>query len=110
MMRIARSAAAAGLLRALTARAGVPRDRILLTDARSVDWQSLTFIGERHELGLRIAGPDARDAVARMTAGLPDAEFSIPGHVVADVALAGEPDFAPDGSAALTIEALTIVD
>jgi hypothetical protein len=37
MNRIAMSAAAAGLLRALIARAGIPRDRILLTDARSTD-------------------------------------------------------------------------
>lgn len=110
MMRIAMSAAASGLLRALMARARVPADRILLTDARSVDWQSLTFIGERHELALRILGPDARQAVHCMTAGLADAEFSIPGHLVADVAVRGDPQFAADGSAALTIDALTIAD
>jgi hypothetical protein len=37
MVRIAMSAAASGLLRALIARAGVPRDRILLTDLLSDD-------------------------------------------------------------------------
>src|SRR5688500_10696526 len=110
MMRIAMSAAASGLLRALIARTGVPADRILLTEARSIDWQSLTFVGERHELGLRIAGPEVRDAVARLTTGLSDAEFSIPGHLVADVAVRREPRFAADGSATLTIDALTIAD
>jgi hypothetical protein len=50
MLRIAMSAAASGLLRALIARAGVPRDRILLTNLCSIDWQSLTFVGERHEI------------------------------------------------------------
>ena len=62
MMKLALSAAAAGLLRALLARAGIDRDRILLTEFRSTDWQSLTFIGERHEMELRIPGPDAADA------------------------------------------------
>ena len=54
MMKLALSPAAAGLLRALVARAGINRDRILLTDFRSIDWQSLTFVGERHEMELRI--------------------------------------------------------
>src|SRR5437867_2135756 len=40
MMKLALSPAAAGLLRALVARAGIDRDRILLTDFRSIDWQS----------------------------------------------------------------------
>ncbi len=43
MMKLALSPAAAGLLRAIVARAGINRDRILLTDFRSVEWQSLTF-------------------------------------------------------------------
>jgi len=43
MMKLALSTAAAGLLRALLGRAGVSRDRILLTEFRSVDWNSLTL-------------------------------------------------------------------
>ena len=50
MNRIAMSSAASGLLRALIARSGIPRNRILLTDAQSTDWRSLTFTGERHLL------------------------------------------------------------
>lgn len=65
MMRLAMSDAAAGLLRALLGRSGVPRNRILLTRIRSVDWQSLTFVGERHELELRIPGPGS-DAIAKL--------------------------------------------
>ena len=53
MLRIAMSTGAANLLRALIARAGVPRDRILLTDVQSTDWQSLTLTGERHLFDLR---------------------------------------------------------
>jgi hypothetical protein len=63
MNKIAMSGAAAGLLRGLLARAGSDRDRILLTVLRSTDWQSLTFIGERHQLHLRVPGPGAEAVV-----------------------------------------------
>ena len=59
MTRLPMSPAAAALLRALLARTGLNRDRILLTDYRSADWQSLTFVGERHEMRFRIPGPNA---------------------------------------------------
>ena len=108
MNRLALSPAASALLRCLTGRARVSRDRILLSDVYSVDWRSLTFTGERHELELRIAGPDSGIIADRMCAGLEDAEFSIPGVIVADIALAGPPAFAADGSATITIEALTV--
>lgn len=108
MNRIAMSPAASALLRCLTGRARVPRDRILLSDVYSVDWRSLTFTGERHELELRIPGPGPLLIVERMCAGLEDAEFSIPGIIVADIALAGEPAITPDGSATIRIEALTV--
>ena len=108
MIKIAMSPAASALLRALIARAGVPRDRILLTDAQSIDWQSLTLTGERHLIELRVPGPRSREAVDRMCAGLEDAEFSIPGIIVADIAVLGQPRAALDGSTSLVIEALTI--
>lgn len=107
-MRLALSPAAAGLLRALLGRSGVNRDRILLTEFRSVDWQSLTFIGEHHRIRLRVPAPDADETAGRLVNGLEDAEFVIPGHVVADVALAGEPERLDDGSITINIEALTV--
>ena len=110
MMKFTLSTAAAGLLRALLARAGVDRDRILLIDFRSTDWHSLTFIGERHEMELRLPGPDAAAIADRVTAGLAEAEFAIPGQIVADVALAKPPLHGPNGSIELHIEALTIVE
>lgn len=109
MLRIAMSAAASALFRALIARAGVPRDRILLSEWRSVDWQSLTFIGERHEVAMRITGSDSLEAAERLLAGLGEAEFAIPGQIVVDVQPVGEPVFA-DGSAEIRIEALTIAE
>ena len=108
MNRLAISPAAAALLRCLAGRAKVTRDRILLTDVVSVDWRSLTFNGERHEMGLRITGPESHLVVQRMCDGLEDAEFSIPGVIVADVAIAGAPARSPDGSTTLVIEALTV--
>jgi hypothetical protein len=110
MMKIPMSAAASGLLRALLARAGVARDRILLTEFRSVDWQSLTFVGERHEIRLRIPAPGALEIALRLSAGLSDAEFRIPGQIVADIAVVGGPRPAEDGSIDIDIEALTIAE
>src|SRR5207237_8099764 len=72
MLKIAMSPAASALLRALIGRAGVPRDRILLTDAESVDWRSLTLSGERHQIALRIPGPDSSEIAERMCSGLED--------------------------------------
>jgi hypothetical protein len=108
MDRIAMSTAAAGLLRALMGRARVPRSRILLTDICSVDWQSLTFSGERHHIKLRVPGPNSGEIVERMCAGLDEAEFSIPGFVVADIAVTGQATSAFDGSTSVAIEALTL--
>jgi len=45
-----------------------------------------------------------------MCSGLADAEFSIAGVIVADIALLGEPVAGPDGATCLTIEALTVTE
>ncbi|TMJ18073.1 MAG: hypothetical protein E6G94_00755 [Alphaproteobacteria bacterium] len=81
--------------------------RILLTGIRSVDWQSLTFAGERHEIDFRFAGPNARAVAEQFLVGLADAEFCISGHIVADIA---GTIAAKDGieSVSVAIEALTI--
>ena len=109
-MKLALSPAAAGLLRALLARAGIDRDRILLTEFRSIDWQSLMFMGERHVMELRIPGPDALLLSQRIAGGLNDAEFAIPGQIVADIGLERPLHGNTDGSVSLFIEALTIVE
>ena len=110
MTRLGLSTAAAALLRALIARTAIPRDRILLTDWTSVDWQSLTFVGERHEITLRLTGAEAGLGADRLGAGLADAEFAIPGHIVADIAIVGNVREAKDGSVIVSIEALTIAE
>jgi len=108
MTRLPMSAAGAALLRALIARAGIDRDRILLTDYRSIDWQSLTFIGERHEMRFRIPGPEAGEIYNAMTGNLADDDFPLPKQILADIAVFGAPVRERDGSLSFAIEALTI--
>lgn len=109
MMKMAMSRSASALLRALLERAGEDRNRILLTDWKSVDWQSLTFIGERHRIRLRVIGAGASDLARRMTDGIEQAELPLPGHFVADIAVSGEPR-ADDGGFTIALEALTVAD
>jgi len=110
MLNLIMSRAASGLLRALLRRAGDQSDRILLSEIQSVDWQSLTLAGERHVITLRVPGPDAERIVDRLILGIEEAEFSIPGQILADIAVAGTPVLAPGGSVTLAIEALTILE
>ena len=110
MLNIIMSRAASGLLRALLDRAGEQRNRILLSEIHSVDWQSLTLAGERHVVTLRVPGPDAQEMVDGFIDGIEDAEFAIPGHILADIAVAGIPIRAPDMSVTLEIEALTVLE
>jgi hypothetical protein len=103
------SPAASGLLSGLGARSGAPREQILLTEIRSTDWQSLTFDGQRHRIGLRITGPFSKTVAERMIDRIEDVEFVIPGIIVADVHVAEAPSRQHDGTTALVIEALTLV-
>ena len=101
------SRAASGLVRALLGITADPAHRILLSDVRSVDWQSLTFAGERHELTLGLIGPHARSVAENFIDSLPDRELRVAGYIVADIA---GTIAARDGneSVSVAIEALTI--
>ena len=44
-----------------------------------------------------------------MCGGLEDAEFTIPGQIVADINLTGQPTAGADGSTSIEIEALTVM-
>ena len=83
---------------------------LLLTSYRSVDWHSLTFQGERHELELRAVGPEAKTLAERIIHKLDEAEFSIAGQIVADIRLAAPAEQNQDGSVAIRIEALTVAE
>lgn len=102
------SRAALGIFRALVERVeNKDRHRILLSDCTSVEWQSLTFAGERHSLIVRVIGPLRANLAERLTLGLGDAEFSISGHLVADIA-SGQVITEDDRSVMVSIDALTI--
>lgn len=51
---------------------------------RERPWASATFCGTRHTMALRFAGHDAVSAGECLIAALPDHEFAIRGHIVAD--------------------------
>lgn len=95
------------LLRAVIARSGLEADRIFVGRFHSVDWQSLTFTGERHEISLRLTGSDPARAVASLRSRLADAEWPLIGHVVADILIVAERGL-DDGSIMLDLEALTL--
>ena len=109
MRRAARSGAASQLIRALVARFALAEDRISIGRVHSVDWQSLTFVGERHEISVRIAGPGSTAALAGFKHGLAEVEWRLAGHVVADLVIVGE-QAASDGSIVVEVEALTLAD
>ena len=91
------------LVRALVAgaaRAGCP---IEVEMAEMVRWASVTFTGARHALRVTVADSPA---LAGWLAALPEAEFALRGHIVADIAV--EQVERADGRAIVTIEALTV--
>ena len=55
-------------------------------------------------------GPDAGQIASRLLDGLTEAQFAIPGHFLADIALVDEPRREADGSMTIVLEALTVAD
>lgn len=68
------------LMEALIARSG---DKARVTSARSNDWQSLTFFGDRHEIDF---AADEREPLEDMINGLGDVEIQLSGAILADLA------------------------
>lgn len=101
------SCAATQLLRALRDQSGLRSDELVVGRFQSVDWQSLTFTGERHELLLRLAGPDPGAALARLRQDLAVAEWALAGHIVADIVIVSEKKLG-DGAIEVALEALTL--
>jgi hypothetical protein len=81
--------------------AGAPG--VVVTGRGAVPWASVTFAGARHTVMLEAP---ATPAVERWLADLPEAEFSLPGHLVADIAIVAMSATAERLS--VTIEALTV--
>lgn len=84
------------------------QSRILLTSWLSVDWQSLTFVGERHCASFAIRGEGAEELARRWTDGLDEADLPLGGgRFVADLKVV---HCAParDGEMVVELEALTL--
>lgn len=101
---------ATALLRLLLQRAGEDRNRILLSRWETVDWQSLTLEGERHEAAFVVTGDQAMAFAQLWLAGLSEAEFDLPRGFVADVEVTCGPALRDDGAVEVSIGALTLND
>lgn len=78
----------------------------VLISTKSVDWASATFTGARHELTILVSGEDADLAAQSFVRNVGEIDFSIGGHIVADISAAcGQR--APEGLH-LLVEALSV--
>lgn len=76
---------------------------VSVTERTSRPWASVTFTGARHVLTLEAPATAALDAWLET---LPETEFVIPGHLVADIAVVAVRR--DDARAEVRIEALTV--
>lgn len=108
------------LVRLLAALAAPPAGAVpifpmlIIEGVTTQGWSSATFEGERHRLDLRLHGGavEIGEALDRLVDRLPEAEFDLPGAIVAEARLTSlrvDPDPAAV-ALALTIEVLTVVD
>lgn len=74
------------------------------------EWASVTFTGARHRLLVLLDGEGAVGAAAEFLRDLPELDFAIAGHIVADLLLIAEERRDGGAYAALELEALTIED
>lgn len=72
------------LMTALLDRAGEDSE---VMDSGITAWASATFIGARHQVTLALRGEDASARAEALIATLPEAEFTIAGHIVADLSV-----------------------
>ena len=91
------------LVRALSARAVAAGCPITIAASDWTRWASATFAGARHRLTLAAPASPALDA---WLATLPEAEFALPGHLVAD--LVAERIVRTGGTLTAELEILTI--
>lgn len=99
--------ATTALLRALAGAFGdLPGYAVEAISSRA--WSSATFTGARHVVQVRLAGDGAVAAADAVAANLSEREFTLRGHVLADIALVSRE--ATAGIERLRIEALTVED
>jgi hypothetical protein len=95
--------AATLLERALTAAAGAMGCAVRITEAEMQRWASATFAGAQHRLTLASTASPLLDS---WLAALPEAEFNLRGHLVADLTVMR---VSRDGDAvSVALEVLTV--
>lgn len=107
-MRRLTDEAATALLRALCVHFVHFAGTFRIEELVSRPWASVTFRGARHRVTLALEGEGAGDAADAFLGGLTEAEFELPGHILADIAPAGEKR--TGDRVRLTLEALTVED
>lgn len=104
MARTARRRSRGPWMSLLSAVLGLAGGRAELLRHGERAWASATFSGSRHTIALVFQGHDAMADGEAFIDALPDHEFAISGHVVADaVIVAAEQDMG--GTPTLTVEA-----
>lgn len=81
----------------------------MLDEHRGTAWASATFSGMRHVMRLRFDGPQAVETAQWLARILPEHEFAISGHLVADIAIT-QTHRRHEGAPAMTliVESLTV--
>jgi hypothetical protein len=82
--------------------------RVTVVDTVVKPWASITFTGARFEFTLLVEGEAATDAALRLKQTIGCSEFSIPGHLVADIIVANMNS--DSAGVRLDIEVLTVAD
>jgi hypothetical protein len=101
---------ATAFLRALGEHFGHFGGLFRVDELSSRNWASVTFSGARHTVAFSLEGEGAAEAADAFVAHMAEAEFDLRGHIVADVALAGQERSAAGDCIRLRIEALTVED
>ncbi len=81
--------------------------RVRIEAVESTDWQSVTFAGARHRLLLHLEGAGARDAADTLLARFPEADFVLPGHLLAEIRILTD-RCGPGAEVELEVQALTV--
>ena len=70
-------------------------------------WESATFSGARHQWAMTVSGDGAWTAAKAFSRTLAEAEFDLPGDIVADIAVTAM-DRADPQTVSIRVEALTV--
>lgn len=94
--------AARSLIAALAAMALTAQITLTIAETQERPWASATFNGARHVVSVELDGDGV--AIDRWLAALPEAQFAMRHHIVADIAVAARSGYGA------VIEALTVAN